>query len=717
MTFPQPLTSSQKAPLFVFCGLAPALFGCPAPKEDPPPPPASQQCAVDQNFTIATAATLRLGAETTSILCPARDQEYYRFEVEDAGSVVVVKLKMSTNLTRVNPSYRIIRDDGSVEGTPTGGRGVDSQKSAGEATDFIGAHRLEEAGTYVLIVEDSSALDDAFDIDNAFTLTVELVADPDQNEPNNTAAQPTAAPVGTIGGQIATTGDEDWYAIAVPAGAQIVDAILTAPAQGGVAYVVSFYAPDAQAVVASVPAAVDPDDDTRLMAQVRTGIPGGQTYFLVVKDAAGTGSQLDPALGAYSISFTITDNPDLHEAPLGNDETATATHATSGQTVSATLATLADRDMYEVVAPAGTTANQPRVLRIDLQWEGLIDPVDFQPQITIFSADPEGDVRACDVAACGLCDDGGAGCMDARLQRYINTAAFSTAFPLRDTRPVFVVINEFGDDAYQEGVGYTIRTEVVVDPDAGEHGDDYLVPNLESAGYENQDDLRRQLAESRARARPLQTGLLPSCDERGQPAGDCLPRTAVPNPVEGIDPRFTTTVNCSEVGSVNLSASGRLSYEGDRDLYVINDLPEASYWALNFNYGVTGGGSTPLELTLFVYSGDSAAPIANALDLLPQGGCLSSLDCADGSICVDGRCWQDGQNNTGTVVYPQADQCAFVSVVDDRPIYIQVVDNGINDFDLDRDYQINLTVSCGCPTACNPGVPADNRCQGVAPPP
>ena len=99
------------------------------------------------------------------------------------------------------------------------------------------------------------------------------------------------------------------------------------------------------------------------------------------------------------------------------------------------------------------------------------------------------------------------------------------------------------------------------------------------------------------------------------------------------------------------------------------------------------------------------------------GSCLDTANCPSGSICVDGACWADGQSNPtfASHTFPAADECAFVSVVDrgDRPIFLEVTDNGINDFDIDVEYRFSVTVRCGCPPACNRGA---GNCQGAPAP-
>ena len=695
------------------------LGGCPEVKEVVEPPPVGQTCELDLNFDTTGAQVLLPGESGSNVLCPAFDQDYYAVDVA-AGDILTISLSMPTPLSPVNPAYRILKDDGSVEGAPTPFSGEDPAKSQGEATDFTASHRLDEAGRYYVVVLDARFVEQGQDIDNAYTLTVNLVSDPDANEPNNAPAQATVLPgdATPVTGQIATTGDEDWYAVDVAAGAFLIDVVVSAGTETDVEHEVLLFAADGTTQIVSGP--VDDDELVvgSLSRRLRARVEGGARSFVVVRDVTGDASDLDPS-AAYSLTVTTVANPDLNETAAGNDTAETATAVTSGTELSAVLASTGDQDVYRIGAPAGTSQNNPGVLIVEMDIDG-VDVVDFRPQITVLGIDPEASATTC-VASCTLCDENA--CKNARLQRFVPGGGYRTAYPLRSVDDVLVVVNEFGDDAFQEGAGYTIRFEVIDDPDPGERGDDFLIPNLEFAGFANGGDLRRQFQESKGRARVLTTNYLPVCTGDEVPDIDgnlnCLPIVDVPAPIEGIQEEFTTTVDCSATGTgpKTVVASGRLTYEGDRDFFRV-DVPTEGYWGLDFTYSATGAGNTPVELALFVRANNGV--IANTLETdQTLDRCLDTVDCPAGSICVDGACWADGNNNPtfSNRRFPEGNECAFVSVVDrgDRPLFLEVTDNGINDFDIDVTYTFSLTVRCGCPTACNASGGID-RCQGVAAP-
>jgi hypothetical protein len=716
------------ASLFVLASaFAVVVVACAPPVEPPPPPGEGEaECALDLNVDTPSAEAIAAGTPAHGLLCPQFDRDLFAFDVVTPGTIVQLTLSMDTAQTRVNPAYKILKENGSVDGAPTPFSGEDPQKSQGEATRFTAAHRLQESGRYYVVVSDARFVDDTFDVSNEYTLSIELVADPDANEPNNDDAAATAVTSGAaLSGQLATKGDEDWYAVDVPAGAQIVDVTVDGNADSGVDPIVTIVGSDGASELLGAPLVAPQPSTGRVGARLRSRAPGGQRVYVVVKDDDGEDSQLDAALGGYTLTVAVLANPDGNEGASGNDDEATATAATSGVTLNAALATQADQDVYKI-GSGGASRNAPKVLVVDVEWQGVIDARTFQPQVTVYGVDPESDNQGCN-SGCAYCHENK--CKEARLQRFIDQASFHTAFPLRDGTQPLVVVNEFGDDAFQDGTGYTIRLTVVSDPDPGERGDDFLVPNLEFAGFDNGADLDRALNASRGRARALQTNFAGVCASGEDPQTDqCLPLVDVPEPIDGIARFATDVVDCDAdgTGPVTLTATGRLTYEGDRD-YFRFDLPPRSYFSLGFDYSLSGASTTPLELALFVYNAGANSPIANTLEATrTQGSCLSSIDCPDGSICVDHACWSDGDANATFArhVFPDsADECSFVSPFDSprdgtepTPFLLEVVDNGVNDFDVDVTYTFTVDIRCGCPTECNVGDGLTTRCQGVVDP-
>jgi hypothetical protein len=695
------------APVSALAAAIVVITGCPQPDPAPTdPPPSTQSCALDLNFDTTGALPLVDGAGS-GVLCPAFDQDLFAFDVAEPGTIVTVSLSMSTALSRVNPAYRLIRDDGTAEGAPTPFAADDEDRSAGEPTNFSASHRIEEAGRYFVLVFDRQFVEDAFDISNPYTVTVALAPDPDVYESNN--EPPTATPLDSnvpLIGQIATTDDEDWFVIELPAATPILDLRLSAVADDDLVHEVQVYAEDAQTVVIAGVAIVDEDDPAKEALRLRTRVSSAATAYVRVKAQDGRTASAAPT-ASYSLTLALLEDPDENEGVASNDLATTATRVSSGTTLSAVIASTADQDQYRL-SPGARSRTTPGVLIVGIEFDDVDprDPLGFRPQVQVRSVDPEASENAqrCS-AACSLCDQDV--CKEVRLQRFVSASGFRTAFPLRDARDVLVIVNEFGDDAFQEGAGYSITFEVIDDPDAGE-GDDVLIRNLEFAGFANEVELALQFRNSRERARVLQTTY-----------PDDLPLIPVPEPSDQSSAANLRMVDCNAPGTEpqTVVASGRLTYEGDRDYFRV-DVPAEGFWSLDFESALTGAASTAVELTLFVRAGENL--IANTLETVrTQAACRATTDCPAGSICVDRQCWAERDDNLtfSSQLFPDpaADECAFVSVFNrnQRPLYLEVVDNGINDFDVDVTYRFELTIRCGCPAACDsrPGT-----CLGAPPP-
>ena len=723
-------------------------------------------CEVDLNFPRrdpSTAVDLAFETEVQGTLCPAFDDDGYRLTISEPGTVILVSLRMDTFITSVEPAYSVMRlsdtpcsveaDDAQVAtecGGPSFcvdgacvysavGKTRDPDKSgddplAGVPVDFTAASYLELAGTYVLVVEDGLNLSsEAFDNVNPYTVSVVAVTEPDANEPNNTPdAATVVASGGTTQGIIATARDVDWYAIDATGAGQIVDVELTAPAESAIEYEIKLFAADrltelqttsfaAGATAGTLEARVRKSTTVNFSAETLAdlaalGLPVNR-FYLSIKDSGDDGdadATLDTALGLYTLNVTVLPDPDSHEGGAANEVPANAVSVSTGTTLDGALAAFADNDFYRLNASASTA--DPDVMIVEVNFEGTLDD-DFQPQVRVITTDPEGNARACQTGGvCGpqeLCLPDNT-CGEVRMQRYVATSPFRMAYPLRNNRPHYLVVNEFNDDGFQETGGYTINFTVSDDTDPGEVGDDVLVPNLESAGYqtdENDWTLERLINESKPRARVVDTGFPPVCADT-TPAAGCLDLEAVDNPVGfGFDPERVACGD-AEAGAQTVTLSGRLTYEGDRDFFYLQNFPEKGYFGIQVDYSISGATST--ELAIFVHSdwgliastlrateGDYCGELAcNA------NGCGPEV-CQDNEVCVDERCWSDGPSNSGGSFQfgPNGpnNECIVEGPLNEAPVYIQVVDNGLNDFDLNTSYTLTVTITCGCPAECDTG--------------
>jgi hypothetical protein len=704
------------------------------PPVDDAGPDNNSDCEVDLLFSAATAEEITLGETANGVLCPARDTDWFRFDVANPGSIIVVHLWMDTALTPVEPGYSIVTGADS----PTGISARDEDKSAGEPVDFTGAHRVEAAGAYIIKIADVEGFDDRIDGANPYHLTVEVVADPDGFEPNESDDDATPVTPGTaVSGLIATNGDQDWYAVPVEADARIIDVTLTTPADFALALTATVIEPDGLTVVDTQPLAPAAEGATTRLARLR--VPGigttGTRHFVRIVEDTGAASESDPALGTYELLVDVIADPDAQELGGRNDLPERATLVSGDQSFTGTVATLGDQDYFRVDPPVGTTSQNPRVLIAEVTFSGDVPDV-VQPQLRVVTANPEradGQLPSCAncPGVCGPLAGGATGCLETYLQRLMTTqTSLRVAFPLRTLRPVFVVVNDFSDDGYQTNTSYAITFSVVDDPDPGEIGEDYLIPNLQTATYDNSEELEAQVYLSRQRARNISFPFVESCVppdvqivDGGAVVVDAGPgcqadagcveptcQTVIPVPAPGPGGQIPYTVACNGQ-EYSTTASGRLGYLGDRDFFRFN-LPESGYWAIDLTYDMST--TTPVELTLFVHDGSQV--IGSTLEApITLGECVSSTDCPAGSVCVDERCWGESESNPGfnDHIFPSPSQCLFMHVNGERPAYLEITDNGINDFDLDMAYNVNVRVRCGCPSTCDG---AFSACQGTPPP-
>jgi hypothetical protein len=669
---------------------------------------------VDDNYSIATAGTIAPGMVVDEYLCPIRDNDFWAFSVEGQAKLVRVHLWMDTNLTPVEPGYTIITD----ADVPTGISGEDADRTPGEAVDFEGLHPIA-AGDYLLRITDIEGFDDRFDDANPYHLEIEILDNPDPSEPNENPQEATPLTLGaTTTGVLGTTGDHDWFAVPVEADAQLLDLQFRAPADIGLDLRVEIVAPDGLTTIDAQNALATDDGFAVTSRRAVTGEPG-TTYFVHVYEQNGN-ANADTTTGTYELVVTVTPDPDVNEQNGGNDLVADATPLAPDTPITATLASAGDQDLYRVEVPPSSPGN-PRVLVVDLAFSGGV-PADIQPQLQIITPNPERNP----------------GQFPAECPQDCSTCMTTTG------DDIIIAINDFGDDGYLENNDYTLSYTIVDDPDPGEASDDYLIPNLQTAGYDNEEELENQYSASRARARNINVAFEPACEppeyeevdggivlitppdpcaDAGvadpDGGGGCVPPpppacqevAVVPSPQGApLDP---LTVVCNGQ-DWTVSASGRLTYEGDRDFFTFN-VPDLGYWGMDVDYDVSV--NTPVELTVFFH--DSEKLIGAFLEATEtQGNCVTSTDCPAGSVCIDETCWADTDSNNAFTghTFPNPGQCLYVHTnFTQRPLYIEVTDNGINDFDLDMEYTIDVRIRCGCPDACDSTGPVP-QCQGVPAP-
>lgn len=351
-------------------------------------------------------------------------------------------------------------------------------------------------------------------------------------------------------------------------------------------------------------------------------------------------------------------------------------------------------------------------------------------------------------------------------------ATHKTSVAIRRNFPTFVAVSQFqGDDYYHEQQPYTLTVKMEADPDAFEPDD--LPPELNmEARYSSPSQKVRECSFNRLRANPTQdynesevcprpewscppvdAGVDPdgspidagnpdTCGFYPKPTPGCLPwedqsdldsvdgGTAPENPYH--------TIDCSSVSAQTFTATGHLSYVGDRDFFFFN-LPPGNTgldisWTMN-------PGSSDTEMGVFIFSqnelklgftnrtiGPMGIQVAgtcetagdccfgsldqcNEAEYYCNSGtcsqprhCTSNSQCGEDHLCFDEACFLDVDNHTYNVNQTY-DRCAVALACDFRGEYgnpwaIEVTDLGQNDYDLDSTYTVTIVATCDCPMNC-----------------
>lgn len=309
-------------------------------------------CAYDRHDSMSTAVPLQDGVTSAAAyLCPVGDQDWFSFTVPAGRPLVQVDVVYPAQATTpVELSYVLLDSTGEV----VPGTGAQDTITTDNKSAIRNRERLDP-GSYFLRVADVGTED--ADIVNPYTVTITTAEDADNNEPNEDCA--TATPLATSEtGAIASLGDHDAFAIAVPAGAQIVDVTIQTAQASPVAL---------KATLSSGGTFLTDQTDlsggqSPILLHLRHGVLDAGTLCLLVQD---DNDQQFAADVLYTVSVQISAEPDPQEQGQRNDLPANATPlAASGGTITGHIASLGDVDWYRVPAPKN------KVMQVQLDCPG-----------------------------------------------------------------------------------------------------------------------------------------------------------------------------------------------------------------------------------------------------------------------------------------------------------------------------------------------------------
>lgn len=566
------------------------------------------RCEYDDSEGIETAVALT--DEATGTICPKEDEDWYVLSVGADTPIVHIRLAMNNARTPIEVTYDLWSTAG---GEPDTAIPLPNPEAVGGPLN--NTYHLE-AGDYFIVVRDQG--DDMEDLRNRYTLGVTLMAQPDSMEPNDT--QEAATPVTSgdeVTGYIASSADEDWYAVEVPAGS-VIRITLTMP-DSEIDPAVALLDPNGELIVEDQDRAADGSDSRLLIVRV---LAEGGTYYVVVNDYAKmNGDSAIPYqllievvqdrddnepndhpseatdLGAVNCAADWTDLTEFVGtvgSPGDNDWYALTLSNCVGGVIEATVelgGDLADgaawelqQDVQASVTLVRDHADSPCAAGDDGLCKSLTLTCDNDPEILI-SWDCEGYFNSC--AGDGLCT-GATVCLPTgncganQTQRSYeaqpppatidgppdNTARLSA--PLLADGTYYLRVSDFQADGGDPEALYTIRTRVRIDPDPGD-------------------------------AKPTPNN----------PYGNRLTDDALPIE-QGVPRAATVLVNDAGGCAAGVWSAGALSYENDMDFFrydhpcpppAMDPLAGDGDCLLKLNYEVDAGAVEP---AIVIYSGNSS---------------------------------------------------------------------------------------------------------------
>ncbi|PTL81937.1 cell-cell cohesion protein MtsF [Vitiosangium sp. GDMCC 1.1324] len=378
------------------------LTACPS-QPDGPPDSGEQEvpdlCNTREEALSSPECQLTLGQPLEDrYLSFGGDTDWYSVQLPSTvgpRSLLRVTAVYATPITAVNLSVSLLRQDGSALAP----RRVDvhGQGQPKPVEFLIPISEAEKNAKVLLLLGDEPANPSrpGFDARNPYSLTVEVLDNPDTNEPNDTAAAATPVAltdqggilVGSASGYLATAGDVDRFSFDVPAG-RIVYVHVTAPSlspQPPPAYILAYKL-------------LRPDGTAEVDSRVRTNVlavdlatarrvkAAGKWQVLVQAWNSGTSSE--PVPGDTRLKYTVdvkvlsegdpndtgTDNDDMSHAKVATLSSGTRTTSFTGR-----LGSVPDKDWYAVDVPTDSTHTVLHYRLVSLSSGGRFPPLPETP--------------------------------------------------------------------------------------------------------------------------------------------------------------------------------------------------------------------------------------------------------------------------------------------------------------------------------------------------
>ncbi len=286
----------------------------------------------------STAIALASGTPTTSYLATKADLDWYKIQ---ANSGQMISFSGSITISKVDLHIQVYSELGtSASWSLSDTNGGDAPTSLASAQFLI-----PTSGIYYVCVNDNS--NDEWDMDNPYTIQVNVNSNPDLDEPaNDLRASPSTLTPGTATlGYIATKGDVDWYIFHAIAGQMLT--FTGSIAISAVDLSLQVYSESATSASWTQS---DSDGSTALTSLTNPQVVIASTgdYYLRVGDVSDNDWDSDRP---YTVQVNLAANPDADEP--SNDLRATPSLLVPGVSRTGYIATKGDIDWYMFHAAAG----------------------------------------------------------------------------------------------------------------------------------------------------------------------------------------------------------------------------------------------------------------------------------------------------------------------------------------------------------------------------
>lgn len=224
--------------------MAVLLLGCPKPvmcnpeeeicDTDAGPPP--DTCNTREDALSDPQCEIIVGSDAgvRSFISVAADQDWYMAKTGtlDNRSLVHIVGGYGAPATPVNLALSVLKEDG-VTGLA---RKIDKHGAAApRPVDIVFPYSVSDSKLLIVVADEQASNKGIFDVKNQYEVKVEIIQNPDLNEPNDTV--PTVIPLTTSGalltgqgkGALSTDDDIDKFKFTAPAGRKVLYLHITAP--------------------------------------------------------------------------------------------------------------------------------------------------------------------------------------------------------------------------------------------------------------------------------------------------------------------------------------------------------------------------------------------------------------------------------------------------------------------------------------------------------